>query len=119
VSICQGASGCRQTGEICAADDECCGGSSDSALPGAGNVVCVIDEDATFGVCRNAISCSPQGNVCHIQDYVCSVSAASNRCCGGDDAPGACILDEAGIPRCNGLPDECLAIGSACAMNED
>src|SRR5690606_27262967 len=59
VSICQGASGCRQTGEICAADDECCGGSSDSALPGAGNVVCVIDEDATFGVCRNAISCSP------------------------------------------------------------
>ena len=119
VSICQGASGCRQTGEICASDDECCGGSPDSGLPGAGNASCVMADGASFGVCRNAMSCSPQGNVCHLQDYACSVSSASNRCCDGENANGSCILDEAGIPRCSGLSDTCLPAGTSCAMNED
>lgn len=118
LSICQGASGCRQTGEICATDGECCGGAPDSALPGAGNVACIVEVGAAFGVCRNALSCSPQGNVCHIQDYACSVSSASNRCCDGEAALGTCMLDDVGIPRCNGLLD-CLDAGTPCAMNDD
>lgn len=94
-----------------------------SALPGAGNVTCDKAEGATFGICRNAMGCSPQGNVCHVRDYVCSVSAASNNCCGLDLGPGneqgECQLDLQGVPRCTGLDDVCLENGTLCAMNAD
>lgn len=118
-SICLGATGCRQTGEICRTDAECCGGDLESGLPGAGNVSCEIAEGESVGICRNAISCSPQGNACHYADYACTISAASNRCCDGDGAEGECVLDEQGIPRCSGLGESCQATGEACAMARD
>lgn len=117
--ICLMAEGCRQTGELCNSDAQCCGGDPDSGLPGAGNVSCEIQEGATWGICRNAMSCSPQGNVCHIQDYVCTVSAAPNRCCSEEGNEGVCILDEGAVPRCDGLAGNCREEGASCSMNND
>lgn len=119
ILVCAQAQGCRQTGEICATDGECCGGDPESTLPGAGNVTCSIDPGSTFGICRNAMSCSSQGNVCHIQDYACGVSAASNKCCGADGADGECVLDQLGVPRCDGLAGACQEAGADCAFDGD
>ncbi|HSC87679.1 MAG TPA: hypothetical protein VLC09_10430, partial [Polyangiaceae bacterium] len=83
VKICQPASGCRLTGELCRDDKDCCGGDETADLPGAGNVSCVKESGTSLGICRNAQSCSPQGNVCHFKDYTCSVSSAANKCCSG------------------------------------
>lgn len=118
-SVCQQAQGCRQTGEICQTDGECCGGEDNSPLPGAGNVSCDKRDEDRFGVCRNAMSCSPQGNACHFQDYACSVSAASNRCCGEDGYEGECVLDTQGVPRCAGLGNMCFESGESCAFDRD
>ncbi len=119
VSICQPASGCRVTGELCRHDVDCCGGSLDGDLAGAGNVTCDRALGAEFGICRNARACSPQGNVCHFADYACSISAAANRCCDGTDSPGVCELDSDGIPRCNALGGTCVAPGAQCATSAD
>lgn len=119
ILVCAQAEGCRQTGEICASDVECCGGDPNSSLPGAGNVSCSIGSGSTFGICRNAMSCSPQGNVCHIQDYACGVSAAANKCCAADGEEGVCSLDALGVPRCNGLGETCQALGADCAYDGD
>jgi hypothetical protein len=118
LTICQPASGCRVTGELCRRDLDCCGGDPESGLPGAGNVTCVKDPGKAIGLCRNALACSPQGNVCHFKEYACSVSSASNRCCDGT-AAGACELDALGIPRCNGLADACRGFREFCASPED
>lgn len=119
IFVCALAEGCRQTGELCAEDEECCGGDATTDLPGAGNVRCDKLDDAAYGVCRNAISCSPQGNVCHVQDYACGVSAAANKCCAAEGQTGTCRLDGQGVPRCDGLGGVCREDGAACAMNED
>lgn len=118
LSICQEAQGCRQTGELCRSDAECCGGELDSGLPGAGKVECAIEPGRSHGICRNARACSPQGNACHFQDYACGVSAASNRCCADSGEEGSCILDEQGVPRCDGL-SACRAEGESCASSGD
>lgn len=119
IFVCAMAEGCRQTGEICVSDAECCGGDAESGLPGAGNSGCQKDEGEVYGICRNAMSCSPQGNVCHIQDYACGVSAAANRCCGPGGSDGECVLDSQGIPRCDGLGGVCLDDGASCAFDGD
>lgn len=119
VNICQPASGCRLTGEVCRADLDCCGGDEDSGLPGAGNVSCVIEPGQELGVCRNAMSCSPQGNVCHYQDYACSISSAPNKCCDGVGNSGVCQLDTLGVPRCTGLGDMCRNVGETCSSAVD
>lgn len=117
--ICLQATGCRQTGELCRTDSECCGGVASGTLPGAGNVTCEIEPEQTFGICRNAQACSPQGNVCHLRDYACTVSAAANRCCAAEGAVATCELDASGVPRCNGLGDACLLEGEPCAFEGD
>lgn len=119
IRICQPAGGCRVTGELCRRDLDCCGGDPDSGLAGAGNVTCVKQDDAEFGVCRNALACSPQGNVCHFVDYACSVSEAANRCCDGQGNSGACQLDRQGIPRCSTLGDDCREAGQTCSSTID
>jgi hypothetical protein len=119
VKICQPASGCRLTGELCRSDLDCCGGDPDSGLPGAGNVTCAKEPGEELGICRNALSCSPQGNVCHFKDYACSVSSAANKCCGGTGNSGVCQLDTLGVPRCTGLGDECRQEGETCSSSID
>jgi hypothetical protein len=114
------------TGDFCREDGDCCGAAG-TGLPGDGNVTCDKAEGSVLGICRNPTSppeggaaCNPQGNVCFFQDYACSVSSARANCCGGLGAGGGvCQLDPLGVPRCNGLGEECRAEGETCASTDD
>jgi hypothetical protein len=108
------------TGDLCRRDEDCCGGDETSGLPGAGNVTCEIEDGRTVGICRNPMSCNPQGNVCHYQDYACSISSARANCCGALGASrDGCQLDALGVPRCNGIGDDCRVTGDTCASAAD
>jgi hypothetical protein len=125
--ICQPANGCRVTGDLCRRDEDCCGGTDDETLPGYGNVICEKEAGKEIGLCRNPSNgdspggaCNPQGNVCHYKNYECNISSARANCCGGLGAKGGvCQLDPLGIPRCNGLGDECRLEGETCASTDD
>jgi hypothetical protein len=127
VKICQPANGCHVTGDLCRRNQDCCGGTDDSSLPGYGNVVCVIEPGHQVGLCRTPTAgpgpggaCNPQGNVCHYKGYMCDISSARANCCGGLGAKGGvCQLDPLGIPRCNGLGDACREAGDTCASTAD
>jgi hypothetical protein len=118
VFICQPASGCHVTGDFCREDRDCCGAEG-TGLPGEGNVVCQKEPDADIGICRNPNGCSPQGNVCHFKDYICGVSSARNNCCGDPGDKDLCKLDPLGVPRCNGLGEECREPGETCSSSDD
>jgi hypothetical protein len=108
------------TGDLCRRDEDCCGGDPTSGLPGAGNVICELEDGRTVGICRNPMSCNPQGNVCHYQDYACSISSARANCCGALGASrDGCQLDALGVPRCNGIGDDCRVTGDTCASAAD
>lgn len=125
--ICQPANGCHVTGDLCRRNEDCCGGTDDETLPGWGNVVCEIEPGMDVGLCRNPSNgdspggaCNPQGNVCHFKGYACDISSARANCCGGLGAMGGvCQLDPLGVPRCNGLGDECRMAGETCASTDD
>jgi hypothetical protein len=119
VMICQPASGCHVTGDFCREDRDCCGADG-TGLPGEGHVTCEKQPDSDLGICRNPNACNPQGNVCHYKDYACGSSSARANCCGGLGAKGGvCELDALGVPRCNGLGDECRMAGDTCASAAD
>lgn len=125
--ICQPANGCHVTGDLCRRTEDCCGGTDDESLPGWGNVICEIEPGKQIGLCRNPSNgtspggaCNPQGNVCHFKNYTCDISSTRANCCGGLGAKGGvCQLDPLGIPRCNGLGDECREAGETCASTDD
>lgn len=127
VSICQPASGCHVTGDLCTQDTDCCGGDATSGLPGAGNGRCQIEAGAKVGICTNPVNggknaCNPEGNVCHYladQGYACNSSSARSDCC-GPETPKAlmCKLDALGVPRCLGI-GECHERGDVCASAAD
>lgn len=119
VNVCQPASGCHVTGDFCRSDKDCCGHAG-TGLPGEGHVTCQKEAGSDLGICRNPNACNPQGNVCHFKDYMCDVSSARANCCGGLGAKGGvCQLDGLGVPRCNGLGDECIPSGGVCASADD
>jgi hypothetical protein len=119
VFICQPASGCRVTGELCKQDSDCCGGEGSNTL-GEGNVTCEKEGGAEIGRCRNPQSCNPQGNVCHFKDYECGNSTSSNNCCGDlNKKLDFCRLDGSGIPRCQLDADQCVMQGDICATAGD
>jgi hypothetical protein len=120
--VCLPASGCRVEGELCSRDEDCCGGDPNNGLPGAGNISCQkADPDDDIGKCRNNNSCVPTGATCKADDtegLVCSgVSAKSNNCCGATSQvdQDACMVDTTGVPRCNGVADDCREPGETCA----
>jgi hypothetical protein len=127
ISICQPASGCHVTGDLCLKDTDCCGGDATSGLPGAGNGKCQLDASGKIGVCTNPVNggmnaCNPEGNVCHyLEDpgYACTSSAARSDCC-GPETPKAlmCKLDALGVPRCLGI-GTCHGGGEVCASAAD
>ncbi|MEI9952874.1 MAG: hypothetical protein WDO74_28855 [Pseudomonadota bacterium] len=127
VSICQPASGCHVTGDLCRKDSDCCGGDATSGLPGAGNGSCHLEPGAQVGICSNPVNggknaCNPEGNVCHYladQGYACNSSSARSDCC-GPETPKAlmCKLDALGVPRCIGV-GECHDGGDVCASAAD
>ncbi|NRA33441.1 MAG: hypothetical protein HRU17_08890 [Polyangiaceae bacterium] len=125
VDICQPASGCHVMGELCRDNTDCCGGGG-TGLPGEYLVGCDKDDDAEIGICRSATAsadggnaCQPQGYVCHMQDYTCPNSSAPNNCCAGQGNYKACKLDPLGVPRCDGLGDNCREGGETCASASD
>jgi hypothetical protein len=118
VNVCQPASGCHVTGDLCTKDTDCCGGDPKSGLPGAGHVKCQIPDGLQVGICRNPMACNPEGNVCHFKDYACSISSARADCCGDLGAKGSCALDALGVPRCYGI-GACRDAGQTCASAAD
>jgi hypothetical protein len=128
VNICQPASGCHVTGDLCKTDLDCCGGDPNSGLPGAGNGKCLLDASGKIGLCTNPTNgggggaCNPEGNVCHYladAGYACTSSSARADCC-GDVNPKwkMCQLDPLGVPRCMGA-GECKKAGDSCALAAD
>ncbi|HTA89047.1 MAG TPA: hypothetical protein VK745_05715, partial [Polyangiaceae bacterium] len=127
VSICQPASGCHVTGDLCRKDSDCCGGDPNSGLPGAGNGSCHLDASGKIGICTNPVNggdtaCDPEGNVCHYladQNYACTSSSARSDCCGPlNPKAQMCQLDALGVPRCLGV-GTCHAAGDVCASAAD
>ncbi len=103
--ICQPATGCHVTGDVCQTDKDCCGGDSTSGLPGAGNIQCDKEPGEPVGICNNGQACTPQGNVCHYKNYYCDISSASNSCCSAVGSSGRCLLGTDNVLRCNGFDD--------------
>ncbi|HEY4159429.1 MAG TPA: hypothetical protein VGM29_15075, partial [Polyangiaceae bacterium] len=127
INICQPASGCHVTGDLCLKDTDCCGGDATSGLPGAGNGQCALDPSGKIGICTNPVNggsnaCNPEGNVCHYladNNYMCSSSAARSDCCGPlTPKSQMCLLDGLGVPRCLGV-GSCQAAGATCASAAD
>jgi hypothetical protein len=118
VYVCQPAEGCHVDGDLCTKDSDCCGAAG-TGLPGAGNVICEIQQGFSIGICRNPMGCDPEGDVCHYKNYACSISSARADCCGALGAMGgACVLDKLGVPRCYG-GGPCAMTGGACAFDMD
>jgi len=126
IMICQPASGCRPTGEICREDTDCCGADglpNGSPQKESSNVVCSKSPGATIGRCANWNQCNPAGNTCRLATIECSQEA---RCCSGNAInEETCHPDALGIPRCTiavGGPDctdpSALA-GNECASSAD
>lgn len=120
VYVCQPASGCRPTGEVCTKDADCCGSS---AVPGGGNgsVHCSKAAGEKVGRCDNGTSCRPAGAVCKLATSSCN---AENNCCAGNvnQDPTVCQQDLLGVPRCTGVGncgDAGSQAGKACSTSAD
>jgi hypothetical protein len=106
INICQPASGCRVTNNLCTKDKDCCGGDPTSGLPGAGNVTCTMSTGSNppLGTCRNPQSCNPQGGICGLKSGAgIACTNAREDCC--DCQPPkfqCCKPDSIGVPRCYG-----------------
>jgi hypothetical protein len=136
VVICQSASGCAPTGEVCRNDSDCCGWSGSPAHSNHNNdprtVVCAKGSPTQeFGRCSNGNVCSPAGVICKPADMACS---AANNCCrpNGDNIPSnycntdpanCCRKDALGIPRCLLNVVDCTndppPAGASCASSAD
>jgi hypothetical protein len=132
VKICQPASGCKLTNNLCQKDGDCCGGDTTVQSEGAGSVTCEMATAMTppLGTCRNPMGCQPRGNVCgrKASDNQCGGNARED-CC---DCPppkfNCCKPDTVGIYRCHGGGSDtcptgytgkapcCIASGERCQL---
>lgn len=129
ILVCQAASGCHPTGEICRADSDCCGWSG-SPDPKKGFVTCAKSSSTQeFGRCDNGGSCREPGSICKPTTASCS---AENNCCDPVGKPSnycnnnpdnCCHQDALGIPRCLIKPVDCVGApppaGTVCATSAD
>lgn len=110
-------SGCRERGELCSKDEDCCGSTSSG-------VVCQLaTANPPMGRCSNKQACQPVGNCCGSQGANCEQA-----CCDGQK--DVCRLDSAGLSRCfgggavcpkgwNGLdPNCCIEAGDECQFRD-
>lgn len=106
IKICQPASGCRVTNNLCTKDTDCCGGDPKSGQPGAGNVTCTIaaGTNPPLGTCRNPQSCNPQGAICGLKSgATAACTNAREDCCDCQPPKQQCCKpDSIGVPRCYG-----------------
>jgi hypothetical protein len=121
VLVCQPASGCRPTGEVCRADSDCCGFGGVLGQTGVGHCSKVSPNDPV-GRCDNGNSCRPAGAICKLAGMSCN---AENNCCVGNvnENPYVCQQDILGIPRCTMKAEGCADGGSrsghTCATSAD
>jgi hypothetical protein len=116
VFICQPASGCRPIGEVCAQDDDCCGGPG---LPPpqsqGGPAQCIITPPNVLGVCHNSTGCKPNGDICKLPTLSCN---ADQDCCAGNGTKRSpCKQDILGVPRCANV--DCVNAGTECSTSAD
>jgi hypothetical protein len=128
VKICQPASGCRLTNDLCKKASDCCGG--DVTPQGGLKVTCNLDPatNPPVGACANPNGCQPRGGLCGLKGGGNACGNAREDCC--DCQPPkwqCCKADSLGIPRCFGGstpqcpkgydsrdPNCCIATGNAC-----
>lgn len=127
IKICQPPSGCKPQNELCAVNDDCCGGPSrPKGIEANGSVaapiMCVVEPGDTFGRCPFE-QCLRPGAVCKVEGNNCG--GTSNNCCegkfldGGQPSPSfcnsnpekCCTLDGLGIPRCRATIFDCTVTG--------
>jgi hypothetical protein len=124
--VCQPAPGCRQTGELCMADVDCCGNAS-AAFGAQTMVTCVgaVPASGTPGTCSNAVSCKPPGGECKGGGLSCNAQA---NCCAGvvNTHPLVCQQDNMGVPRCLvtttldcTMTTGAMLVGTQCATSAD
>jgi hypothetical protein len=126
--VCQPASGCKPTHEMCTASGECCGSPPNPSGTGF-QTTCAIADGASYGRCTRQNQCDPPGAICKIASEACGVQ---NRCCDPAGAPSnycqsnpdnCCKKDALGIPRCIVAIVDCEAgavpDGTACATSAD
>jgi hypothetical protein len=131
IPVCQPASGCHPTGEVCRADSDCCGwsGSAAAGVQVNGPVSCSKSSPTQeFGRCDNGGACREPGSICKPAEYQCS---AENNCCEHPDFASSycnnnpencCRRDALGIPRCLVKPGDCAApvpVDTVCATSAD
>jgi hypothetical protein len=107
VSICQPASGCRVTNNVCQKDGDCCGGDV-TLNSGAQKVTCNLAAAPApgappAGTCSNPNGCQARGNVCGLKEASNACGNSREDCC--DCLPpkfNCCKADSLGVPRCFG-----------------
>jgi hypothetical protein len=135
VKICQPASGCRLTNDLCQKKGDCCGGDPTAQTENPGNVECNLDPALSppLGTCGNPNGCQARGNICGRKDgtNLCGGNARED-CC---DCPppkfNCCKPDLVGIFRCfgggsttcpNGYTGKapcCIAGGDRCEFSAE
>jgi len=108
VLVCQPASGCHPTGDLCQKDSDCCGSAG---LPYGGPKPVTCDN----GICRLATGCQPNGDVCKLQTTSCN--SRCDCCSGNCETMDTCKQDNVGVPRC--ASPQCVNPGSSCASSAD
>jgi hypothetical protein len=122
ILVCQPPSGCHPTGELCATDNDCCGGGNQPDADKA-NVHCSISPGFTVGRCDQGNVCAPAGDICKLATNSCN---DTDRCCAGtvQTHPDVCRKDNLGIPRCGAdstidCTDPSSHVGEVCATSAD
>jgi hypothetical protein len=133
VNICQPASGCRLTNDLCEKASDCCGG--DVAPSGGAKVTCNIDPatNPPLGACANPNGCQPRGGLCGLHAGTNQCGNAREDCCDCESPKWRCCKpDLLGIPRCHGGsttlcpngydstdPKCCVAAGGQCKFSSE
>ncbi len=116
VPTCVLGTGCRERGEICVEDVECCGSATSGVFCSKASPTDLV------GRCSNKQGCQPVGNCCGLG------ANCEQACCDGKKA--VCKIDTQGLSRCfggggvcpdgyDGLdPNCCIEPGGACVFRD-
>jgi hypothetical protein len=117
VLVCQPATGCHVTGDLCTKDTDCCGAMGVPSVPSKNGkyVTCEITAPNTVGICSlKSRSCEPNGGACRLATNSCNQTCD---CCAGNCHDGTCKQDNDGVPRCTNA--QCADAGVGCASSAD
>ncbi len=132
VKICQPASGCRVTNNLCQKNSDCCGGTGSAGNEGSVNCDIASGVTPPVGACSNPTGCQVRGNVCGLRTGNSICGNAREACC-DCQAPKwqCCKTDEIGVPRCfggsttqcptgyTGKDPCCIKAGNTCSFSSE